>query len=237
MSKLTVIKPYGDYIEVVKGGKGLNIDEGMPFEAFVEAVHVYGSIAADGLWALGDLFVFGERVYGESWAQAIEGMKYEEKTVANAAWVCNTFPPSRRHKELTFSHHHAVAGIQDIGIREEILNRAEKDELTVKQVTELKKEKCPKPPRKTKPKKDAPQSSEDAPETTEVEEAPQYTSPREITEEEGLQALDEAIIWLTQLKESGLPDGLSDVLGERLNGIRRNARALGYFGGQAGGKK
>lgn len=151
---------YHKYIRNVIGGKGLEIDDKMPIEAFQEAVCVYGSIAADGLWALGDLFVFGERVYGEEYAQAIEAIKYSEKTVKDASWVASEFPPSRRHNALTFNHHKIVAGLQ-LNDREALLDQAEKEELSTRELTDLKKKKFPKVAKEgSKPKKDKPRSDE-----------------------------------------------------------------------------
>jgi hypothetical protein len=224
MSKLTIVRPYTDYIQLLPGNKGLSIDPKTPFESYQEAVRSYGAVIADGLWALGDLFIFGERTYAEKFAQAIEPLQYTEKTVSNATWVCNEFPPSRRHAKLTFNHHMAVAALEP-GDREAILNQAEKEELTVKEVTEIKKAKFPKQKKagKTKAKKEG---SDDAPP------APKEEKTDIVTLADALEHADYLISFFEQQdpKVKFTPQFRQD-LGARLNVVRRQARRFGYFGG------
>jgi hypothetical protein len=226
MSKLTAVRPYTDFVQLLPGNKGLSIDEKCTFDAFEEAVRTYGSMAADGLWALGDLFIFGERKFGEQYAQALEPLKYSEKTIGNAMWVCSEFPPSRRHKALTFNHHMAVAALEPDS-REAILSEAEKKDLTVKEVTLLKKERHPSA-RKTKPKKvqDTPQSSAEPPTSDEKPKAERITLPEALTH------LDMAISFFEQQdpKVKFLPE-FTEQLTVRLNAFRRQARRYGFYGG------
>jgi hypothetical protein len=240
MGQLTKIKPYAEYISILPSGKGLSIEENMPFEAWNEAIKVYGSIVADGLWFLGDLFQFGERVYGEEYAQAIESLKYSEKTKANAMWVCSVFPPSRRHKQLTFNHHAVVASVaaKDKGAADDILREAEEKELTVRQVTEIKKERYPKTPKEKKSSKGS-KKSEDAPETTEIEEAAQANEAPQISSEQALEAQKTLIGYLDICGKAGTRavSAFGSEFQENMVTLRRLGRKVGFWGGNSSEKK
>lgn len=216
MSKMTIIKPFQDFIKPLPGNKGLEIDENTPFEAYEEGVRFYGNIITDGLWALGDLFIFGERKYGEEWAQALEPLKYTEKTIKNASWVCNTFPYSRRHKALTFNHHAVVAALEP-SQAESVLSEAEEKSLTVKETTDLKKSKFPST-RKTKVKKDK-------------TDKPKKAKGVLMSLSEGIEAIDLVISFMEQQDKSTASADFHEKVGERLNNLRRIVRRLGFFGG------
>lgn len=151
MSTLTKIKHFSDYIEMLPGGRGLAIDDKMPQEAFEDAFVAYSGAVVDGLWLLGDLLTWGERVLGESYAQVLDKVRYAPKTIKDASWVSTIFPPSRRHKLLTFNHHKIVAGLEPKD-REELLHEAETEELSTRELSDLKKKRFPstKAPRKKK---------------------------------------------------------------------------------------
>lgn len=56
---------------------------------------------------------FGERKYGESYAQAASLFGLQIHTLQNAVFVANRFEPSRRREGLSWSHHSEVAGKSD----------------------------------------------------------------------------------------------------------------------------
>lgn len=216
MSKTSIVRPYTDFIQMLPGNKGLSIDENCPFDAYEEAVRVHSAIIADGLWALGDLFIFGERKWGEKYSQVLDGTKYTEKTLKNATWVCSQFPPSRRHKALTFNHHMAVAALEPAD-REAILTEAETKDLTVKEVTEIKKAKFPK---KAKTKKEG------------VAEVPEESKGERIGMEEAMDHSNKLISWLEQQdsKIKFLPEAF-DRWEIQFRSIKKNARRMGWLGG------
>lgn len=80
-------------------------------------------------WWIGDLLNFGERKYGEAYAQAIEITGNEYKTLANAASVCARFEFSRRRENLSYGHHEAVAYI-DHRDGDRLLIQAERENWT-----------------------------------------------------------------------------------------------------------
>lgn len=64
------------------------------------------------MWWIGDALAFGERKYGETYAQAVEATGYKADTVKQAAYVARHVAPEDRQCELTFSHHQVVAGLE-----------------------------------------------------------------------------------------------------------------------------
>ena len=70
------------------------------------------------LWWLGDWLNYGERSYGEKYAQALDATDYSYQTLANAKWVASRFEfsprgeNSRRRINLTWSHHREVARME-----------------------------------------------------------------------------------------------------------------------------
>lgn len=68
-------------------------------------------IAGGAAWALGDWLVFGERRFGERYRSALEVTHLDYQTLRNYAWVARSFPPARRHEQLSFQHHAEVAAL------------------------------------------------------------------------------------------------------------------------------
>ena len=114
---------------------------------------------------IGDALEFGERKFGEAYAQAVDGTIYDPKTLANYARVCKSIPPENRHTKLTFGHHEAVAALP-LEVQAEVMDEAEEKKLTVRETRKLAKEKNPKPRKPKKEKKI--QTSE---ETEEIEDS------------------------------------------------------------------
>jgi len=60
-------------------------------------------------WVIGDWLNYGERAYGEKYAQAVSGGDYRYGTLRNQAWVAAKVPYSIRRSDLSWSHHKEVA--------------------------------------------------------------------------------------------------------------------------------
>lgn len=89
---------------------GLVLDDPeLSFERYVALGRYLGSLRDLTAWAIGDWLVFGEAVYGERYAQAVEATGRSKATLQNYAWVAAAIPRSRRRSNLTFSHHRLVA--------------------------------------------------------------------------------------------------------------------------------
>lgn len=94
-----------------------------------EALFLMTLEARDSMcWWLGDLINFGEKVYGETYAQAVEITGLTVHTLQQYASVCGRIPRSRRRppRRLSFSTHAAVA-YESPGEQERWLKLAEKN--------------------------------------------------------------------------------------------------------------
>lgn len=58
---------------------------------------------------LGDWLNYGERVYGETYMQAVEATGMKAQTLMNYKWVASRVPISLRRENLTWTHHSLVA--------------------------------------------------------------------------------------------------------------------------------
>lgn len=75
-----------------------------------EAIGRYlGEIHSRARFYIGDWLNFGEGLYEDRYAQAMEATGLGYDTVRNYASICHRVARSRRRKELRFGHHEAVA--------------------------------------------------------------------------------------------------------------------------------
>ena len=81
-------------------------------------------------WWLGDWILYGERRYGEMYADAIDLTGLEYGTLANIVRVARHVESSRRREQLSWSHHVEVAALSPAE-QDEWLRRADQDGLTV----------------------------------------------------------------------------------------------------------
>lgn len=95
------------------GYTGLQIVQKLEFDEWEELGDMLKYWGSSINYLLGDWLNYGEREYGEKYAQALEDTEYELQTLRNYAYVCRQIPLERRRPELTFSHHAAVAGLDD----------------------------------------------------------------------------------------------------------------------------
>ena len=84
-------------------------------------------------WWLGDLLKFGERKWGEKYAQAIEETPFTKQTLMNDVWVASAIKPSARREKLSFGHHSVVAALPP-DERDEWLDAAEREGWTRRQL-------------------------------------------------------------------------------------------------------
>ena len=84
-------------------------------------------------WWFGDAMLRFEACFTEDYTQLFpEG--YAAKSLANMRWVASRIPPSRR-RELSWSHHEAVAPLEE-DLQDELLKLAVDEQWTVKQIRE-----------------------------------------------------------------------------------------------------
>ena len=75
-------------------------------------------------FALGDLYVIGERDYPDTYAQAFDDKRIQLVTLQNYARVCKAFPRPRRKWNLSFSHYDVVRKLPEHQ-QEQLLTKAE----------------------------------------------------------------------------------------------------------------
>ncbi len=115
-------------------GVGLILPPGLSFEEWQAAGETLRSIRGAVAWATGDWWLQGERDYGEMAAQATkdaveDATGHDYRYISTAAWVASRFEFSRRHENLSFGHHQAVAAL-DPEMADALLERAEAAGLT-----------------------------------------------------------------------------------------------------------
>lgn len=82
---------------------------------------------------LGDLLLYGEAKWGEMYSQAIDATGFEYGTLANDKNVAKSIPQDIRKPNLSFEHHKVVAKLEP-DKQEEWLEKAEQENLTVKEL-------------------------------------------------------------------------------------------------------
>lgn len=95
------------YVEF--GERYLRFREDTPYPVWSEVVRRLKNAEKSIQWWLGDALKFGERKYGEMYAQALEETDYAYGSLANMAYVAGRVDVSRRREDLSFAHHQAVA--------------------------------------------------------------------------------------------------------------------------------
>lgn len=78
------------------------------------------------LWWIGDFLAYGERRFGEDYAQAVADLGHSTETIRVAKWVSERVEPERRRAALSWSHHREVASL-DPEKQARLLDAAEVD--------------------------------------------------------------------------------------------------------------
>ena len=91
---------------------GLHLsDPDMPFDQFEALCRLLGKMHHAVRFAIGDALMLGEQLYGEEAHQAFEALELSEAGRAEYLRVSQQVPRSRRRKDLSWSHHRAVASL------------------------------------------------------------------------------------------------------------------------------
>jgi hypothetical protein len=119
------------------GSLSLSLPEGLPFDRWQDLGRELAAREKVLNWWIGDWWAFGEHRYGERAKAAAEGCFGKAfQTIANAATICRSIETSRRRETLDWSHHAEVAPLarQSLDAAEQLLDRAEREHMTVSQV-------------------------------------------------------------------------------------------------------
>ena len=91
--------------------RGLLLCESISFDEWEQIGVALQRIAAMIQFAVGDWINYGERKWGERYAQAIEDIEAQYQTLRNWSYVAAQVPLSLRRDKLTYSHHAEVASL------------------------------------------------------------------------------------------------------------------------------
>lgn len=124
MSDLPVSRPDLFDSAVTWTRVGLQLSDSMTFEEWETVGSTLRDMERSVQWWIGDWVRFGERKWGEKYAQAIEVTGKDYGTIRNATYVAERFDLSRRRDNLTFAHHQEVAPLAP-SVQDALLDRAE----------------------------------------------------------------------------------------------------------------
>jgi hypothetical protein len=91
---------------------GLDLPPGLRFDQWERVGAALGAVIRAMPWAVADWLHYGERTYGETYAQAIEVTRLNYQTLANLKSVASRIERSRRRESLSFAHHAEVASLE-----------------------------------------------------------------------------------------------------------------------------
>lgn len=103
----------------------------MPWADWLEAGQQLCKVAGATLWWIGDWINYGEKAYGEKYAQALGLLDYDAQTLRNAAYVSSNV--TLRLQGLTWSHHREVAPMNQ-DKQAQWLNKAATNQWTVSEL-------------------------------------------------------------------------------------------------------
>lgn len=93
----------------------------------------FGALNDSVNWWLGDLYIYGDQLYGEMAAQLIEASGRSPSSLQQCVRVSMAVPAKRRRRELSWSHHREVSHLdpddQDDWLTQASTNRWTKREL------------------------------------------------------------------------------------------------------------
>ena len=111
----------------------LTLPPDLPFDRYEALMAMFGQLHRTSAWLIGDGLNYGERVYGETYAQAAEATGLSRGALINYASVCSHIPKSRRRATVPFSTHMEVAYLEPAEQKEWLdkaaANRWTKEEL------------------------------------------------------------------------------------------------------------
>lgn len=87
-------------------------------------------------WWLGDWLNYGEKAYGEKYAEALDATGFEQHTLENYAYVAGNIKTSLRREDVSYSIHKEIAPLP-VDQQKHILARAADEQLTVSAVRDL----------------------------------------------------------------------------------------------------
>ena len=110
---------------------GLDLPDHLTYEQWQGIGGALQSVNRSVMWWIGDWLRYGERRYGEMYAQAVEQTGRTYDSLSDAKWIAEAFQFSDRSENLSWTHHRIAAALPP-NQRREILDLAERDGLSVR---------------------------------------------------------------------------------------------------------
>lgn len=106
---------------------GLQLPDGLSFESWRGVGSALQGVDRSLMWWIGDWYRYGEERFGEDASDAVEEFGYSPETVRKAVFVANRIDVGGRRPNLSWEHHKAAAGLGDRSERSEVLDKAERE--------------------------------------------------------------------------------------------------------------
>lgn len=90
---------------------GLTITGEMQYDEWVDLMRTLVRLETAFQFAIGDALIFGEARYGEKYSQAMDATGLSYQSLANMVWVAKKVPIGNRKSDLSWTHHRAVASV------------------------------------------------------------------------------------------------------------------------------
>jgi hypothetical protein len=123
---------------------GLTLPSDMAVETWLAVGERLKLLERSVQWGIGDWLNYGERSYGEMFSQALSEFDFERQTLENWKYTALHVEASRRRETLSFSHHVEVAS-QEPERQVELLDGAECQGWTVRELRKVVKGEVEKP--------------------------------------------------------------------------------------------
>lgn len=94
------------------------------YDEFQQMVSVTTDAKNGASFALGDLYIYGETNFHETYTQAFDDTQVQLVTIQNYARVCRAFPRPRRKYNVSFGHYDTVRTLPPEA-QDNLLSRAE----------------------------------------------------------------------------------------------------------------
>jgi hypothetical protein len=118
------------------GPTSLTLREGLSYERWQEIGATLQNMERSVAWWIGDWLNYGERTYGETYAQAVEATGMKTQTLLNYASVASRVDLPTRVDSLSWSHHREVAALEPPK-QVALLARAEAEHLSTRELRQL----------------------------------------------------------------------------------------------------
>ena len=99
-------------------------DPALTYARYEEICTFLGVVNTEVRFAIGDAILMGPELFGEKAYQALENLQLSESGRMEYARVSREIPPSLRRKDISWSHHRAVAAVEGYETKKDILEKA-----------------------------------------------------------------------------------------------------------------